>query len=92
MTKVVTRHVWVEYSGQAEDYRYVPEYKVIYSQRKETIERAFAEGKERHGLRYTMMRGLAKVRMHVTLIFACIISPFEKESKGKSSLSETFML
>ena len=71
-TKVVTRHVWADYSEQAEEYRYVPKYKEIYKQRKQTIERVFADAKEKHGMRYTTMRGLAKVTMQVTLTFACM--------------------
>ena len=71
-TKVVTRHVWADYSEQAEEYRYVPKYREIYKQRKQTIERVFADAKEKHGMRYTMLRGLAKVTMQVTLTFACM--------------------
>ena len=71
-TKVVTRHVWSEYMEYAEECRYVPKYKEIYRQRKETIERVFADAKEHHGLRYTMLRGLQKVKMQVTLTFACM--------------------
>lgn len=70
--KTVTRHVWAEYLEQAEEYRYVPKYREIYRQRKETIERVFADAKEKHGMRYTTMRGLAKIRMQVTLTFACM--------------------
>ena len=71
-TKVVTRHVWADYSEQAEEYRYIPKYKEIYKQRKQTIERVFADAKEKHGMRYTMLRGLSKVTMQVTLTFACM--------------------
>ena len=35
--------------------------KRIYSRRKETVERSFADAKELHGLRYCRMRGIAKV-------------------------------
>ena len=71
-TKVVTRHIWSEYMECAEEYRHVFQYKEIYKQRRETIERVFADAKERHGLRYTMLRGLEKVKMQVTLTFACM--------------------
>ena len=54
----------------AEDYRYTPEYNKIYERRKETIERVFADAKEKHGMRYTRLRGLQRVRMQVTLTFA----------------------
>lgn len=39
---------------------HVFQYKEIYKQRRENIERVFADAKERHGLRYTMLRGLEK--------------------------------
>ena len=32
----------------------------------------FADAKERHDLRYTMLRGLEKVKMQATLTFACM--------------------
>ena len=32
----------------------------------------FADAKEHHGLRYTMLRGLEKVKMQATLTFACM--------------------
>ncbi len=35
--------------------------KKIYSKRKETVERSFADSKELFGLRYCRMRGLSKV-------------------------------
>lgn len=70
--KVVTRHVWEEYIEKAEDYRHIPEYRAIYKKRSETIERVFADAKEKHGMRYTQLRGLEKVKMQVTLTFACM--------------------
>ena len=45
-----------------------------YKTPKETIERIFADAKERHCLRYTNYRGLAKVKVHVALIFSCLRS------------------
>ncbi|MBO6305075.1 MAG: transposase, partial [Selenomonadaceae bacterium] len=82
------------YMEQAEEYRYVPRYKEIYKERKETIERVFAEGKERHGLRYATMRGLAKLKMQATLIFACMnlkkIALWKK--KGRESVHKSYIL
>ncbi len=72
MQKVVTRHVWEDYLEQTEDYRHMPKYKKIYDKRKETIERVFADAKEKHGMRYTNYRGLAKVTAEATLRFACM--------------------
>lgn len=54
----------------AEDYRHTPKYRDIYKLRSETIERVFADAKEKHMMRYTQLRGLQKVKMQVTLTFA----------------------
>jgi len=70
--KMVQRHVWESYIELAEDYRHMPEYRDIYKLRCQTIERVFADAKERHGMRYTQLRGLQKVKMQVTLTFACM--------------------
>ena len=67
---VVIRHVWAEYMEKAEDYRHTPQYKKIYAERKQTIERVFACAKEQHGMRYTHLRGLARVTSQLTLLFA----------------------
>ena len=40
--------------------------------RKETIERVFADAKEKHAMRYTHHRGLARVSSWVRLKFAAI--------------------
>ncbi|MBP2666734.1 MAG: transposase family protein [Firmicutes bacterium] len=70
--KVVTRHVWEDYWELAEDYRHTPAYRDIYKLRNQTIERVFADAKEKHAMRYTKLRGLQKVKMQVTLTFACM--------------------
>ena len=70
--KLITRHVWENYMEQTEDIRYEIGIKEIYQQRKETIERVFADAKEKHGMRYTQYRGLAKVKMELTLLFSCM--------------------
>ena len=46
--------------------------KEIYPLRSQTIERVFADAKELHGMRYTQYRGLAKVKMELTLKFVCM--------------------
>lgn len=71
-TKVVTRHVWENYLEQTEDIRHTLGIKEIYALRSQTIERVFADAKELHGMRYTQYRGLAKVKMELTLKFACM--------------------
>lgn len=70
--KVVTRHVWEEYLEEAEHLRHDNYVKSVYKRRKETIERVFADAKEKHGMRFTRLRGLAKIKMEVTLIFSCM--------------------
>lgn len=43
-----------------------------YAQRKETIERVFADAKEKHAMRYTHHRGLAAVTRWVRLKYAAM--------------------
>lgn len=70
--KTVTRHVWQDYIELAEDVRYTPRYQELYSRHKETIERVFADAKEKHAMRYTYYRGLAQVSNWVRLKFAAM--------------------
>ena len=58
--KIVTRHIWSDYVEMAEDARHTPKYKNLYKKRQEKIERVFADAKEKHGMRYTWYRGLAR--------------------------------
>ena len=53
--------MWKDYEELADDARYTPKYKELYRQRKETIERVFADAKEKHAMRYTRYRGLAQM-------------------------------
>lgn len=66
-TKVILRHIWQEYIDRVEDNRQTKKGKEIYERRKETIERVFADGKEKHGMRFTRHNGLAKVKTQVLL-------------------------
>ena len=70
--KTVQRHVWKDYEELADDARYTPEYRELYQRRKETIERVFADAKEKHAMRYTQYRGLAQVSNWVKLKFAAM--------------------
>ena len=70
--KLVIRHIWEEYIERAEDVRHTPEYKAIYRKRKETIERVFADAKDKHAMRYTNHRGLSQVTNRVRLKFAAM--------------------
>lgn len=71
MQKSVTRHVFSEYLEEAEHLRHTPENKMIYKARKETIERVFADLKEKQGLRYTRLRGIRNLKRQALLAFAC---------------------
>jgi hypothetical protein len=44
------RHIWVAYVEEAEHLLQTYEIKEIYLKRKETIERVFADAKEKHGI------------------------------------------
>ncbi len=68
-TKRISRHIWADYLEEADHLRHTAKNKQIYSQRKETIERVFADMKEKHGMRWTTLRGLRKVSMQATLVF-----------------------
>lgn len=57
---------------QTEDIRYTDGIKKIYQQRKETIERVYDNAKEKHGMRYTQYRRLAKVKMELNILFGCM--------------------
>lgn len=58
----VTRHVWQDALDEVIAFTKTPAGRKLYSIRKETIERSFAEAKENHGLRYGRMLGLANMR------------------------------
>jgi len=70
--KVITRHIWEGYLERAEEFRRTPEGKASYARRKETIERVFADAKEKHALRYTHLRGLARVTAWTGFKFAAM--------------------
>lgn len=72
MTKVVTRHVWQDYMDMAEEFRLTLGMREVYRRRKETIERVFADAKEKHGMRYTHYRGKAKLKFEICLTFAAM--------------------
>ena len=69
-------HEWWKYVYDefydADDARYTPKYSDLYKRRKGTIERVFADAKEKHAMRYTQYRGLAQVTNWVKLKFAAM--------------------
>lgn len=70
--KLVTKHIWAQYLERAEDVRHSPLGKKTYSLRSQTIERVFADAKEKYGMRYTYHKGLAQVSKWVRLKFAAM--------------------
>ena len=70
--KVITTHIWQEYLDLVEQLRRTERGKEIYAMRKETIERVFADAKEKHAMRYTHHRGLARVTNWVRLKYAAM--------------------
>lgn len=65
----------------ADDARYTSKYKRLYELRKETIERVFADAKEKHGMRYTRYTGLAQVTNWVRL--KCVVINLKKFVKRR---------
>lgn len=76
----------------ADEIRYTPEWKDIYPLRKETIERVYADCKEKHGLRFTRIRGLKKNQQESLIIFGCHnlgkLARMKKKRSHKYDLTE----
>ena len=70
--KTVQKHIWLDYLELAEDYRHIPELRKLYDRRKETIERVFADAKEKCAMRFTYLRSLTRVTNWVRLKFAAM--------------------
>lgn len=70
--KRISRHIWEGYLKEAEHLRHTRYNKELYELRSQTIERVFADLKEKHGMRYTTLRGLDKITMQAMLAFACL--------------------
>lgn len=70
--KILQTHIWQEYLDIVEALRKTERGKELYAKRKETIERVFADAKEKHAMRYTQHRGLAHVSSWVRLKFAAM--------------------
>jgi transposase len=70
--KVLMTHIWQEYLDLLEQLRKTERGKELYAQRKETVERVFADAKEKHAMRYTHHRGLTRVTSWVRLKYAAM--------------------
>ena len=71
-TKIVDKHIWTDYLELVEDYRHTPPLRKLYERRKETIERVFADAKEKCAMRFTYLRGLTRNLGWVRLKFAAM--------------------
>ena len=70
--KQILRHIWEEYKEMVNDYRHRDDVKEIYRQRPQHIERVFADGKMKFGLRKTYFKGKQRVHRELTLLYACM--------------------
>ena len=66
----MVKHIWQESLDEAERIRLTEYWKRSYQQRSQTIERVFADAKEKHGLRFTRYKGIKKVLDETRLVFA----------------------
>lgn len=69
---LLTRHIWQSYLDAVESIRKTEDAKCMYAMRQQTIERVFADAKEKHAMRYTHHRGLTAVTRWVKLNFAAM--------------------
>lgn len=86
--KTVTRHIWEDYLEKAEDVRHSSLGKTTYALRSQTIERVFADAKEKHAMRYTLYRGLESVTKWVRLKYAAM--NLKKMALWKAKSSDLF--
>lgn len=70
--KLIQRHIWEDDLDEVNHLRHTKTVKDIYARRKETVERVFADAKEKHGMRWTTLRGLKKLSMQAMLTFAAM--------------------
>ncbi|WZL74005.1 transposase [Clostridiaceae bacterium 35-E11] len=65
-------YYWSEHLEEANHLRHTKYNKELYALRSQTIERVFADFKEKHGMRYTQYRGIKKVSDEAMLAFTCM--------------------
>ncbi|MGM3189966.1 IS1182 family transposase [Dickeya dadantii subsp. dieffenbachiae] len=86
MQKTVTRHVWEDAKEKANALRLTKWGKKVYSRRKETVERSFADAKQHHGHRYARFCGLMKVQMQ------CLLAATAQNMKKMALLAHLYWL
>ena len=60
--RTITRHICEELNEEMRERRVSERGKELYKQRKEKIERSFADSKQNHGYRYAMYKGIEKIK------------------------------
>ena len=90
--KTVQCHTWNEYLEIAEDIRHSDIGKESYALRKQTIERVFADAKEKHGMRYTWHRGLSRVSGWIKMKYAAMNLKKMALWKAKDLFSQFYRL
>ena len=68
--RTITRHIYEELNEEMRERRLSERGKELYKQRKEKIERSFADSKQNHGYRYAMYKGIEKNQNYTWLICA----------------------
>ena len=68
--RVITRHIFEELNEEMRERRLSERGRKLYKQRKEKVERSFADSKSNHAYRYAMYRGLNKNQAYTWLICA----------------------
>jgi hypothetical protein len=71
-SKTLKRHFWQSFLDEVELLRKTEYHARYYAKRKFTIERVFADAKEKHGLRFTRLKGLKRLQDELLLTFACM--------------------
>lgn len=64
--------VWEEYKETTNEYRHDLDVRDVYKQRPQHIERVFADGKIKYGLRNTYFKTKERVYRELTLLCACM--------------------
>ena len=89
-TKTLVRHIWQKYLDEAELIRHTEYHQRYYRLRSLTIERVFADAKEKHGIRYTRRNGRKRVQDEILLVFACMNLKKMALWMAKSPMQESF--
>lgn len=71
-TKRIFRHIWEDSLEKADKIRLSEYGKKIYSLRKQTIERVFADLKEKHAMRWTTLRGHERVTNEAYMVYTAM--------------------